>query len=77
MRAKYARQIRNGVRAAQMDVRNSLTLGHLPPIRVHWALRTELELSTYDVVVRRMVAREIVASGRRVIAKLQKKGWIE
>ncbi len=69
MRAKYARQIRRGVLAAKAAVVH-ITGDPSAPIFFPKNF-TDLEHRAFTRTLTNLVAREVIASGKRVIAKVQ------
>lgn len=68
MRAKYAKQIRAGVKRAQFEVRFTQDFGH-PPISLYYS-QTPLERRAYDRTLAKMVASHILSIGKRLLEKV-------
>lgn len=69
MRAKYAAQIRFGIEQAKRHVSVAQEVGRVPSA---WTTPlTELEQRAYDRTLPREVARVVVASGERMVAKVK------
>lgn len=69
MRAKYARQIRVGITKAQFEVDFTKEMGR-PPFASPGVLETDLARAAYNRTVARLVVKEIVNVGKRMVEKV-------
>lgn len=74
MRAKHAREIRAGIKKAQLDVRYTIRNGHPPYGLV--LFDSDLAMRAYNTTVVKMVVREIVRVGESMVKKVHEK-WPE
>lgn len=74
MRTKHAREIRVGIRKAQLDVRSTIATGR--PSYGIVLFDSDLSRRAYNVTVAKMVAREVIRIGERMLKKVHEK-WPE
>lgn len=75
LRAKYARQIREGIVIAKAEVAFTIKHRH-PPIGDRMIDQPELTQRAYKITIAKLVVREIVRVGESMVKKVHEK-WPE